>query len=449
MSNKIRPSEQKHKLFQELIEREDPEVFREFFKRGMEKLLQESVEGEVTDYLGRQWYEHRGSGDAKAGYRNGYYDRQVSTAEGPLRIRQPRVRESGERFESKILARLDRLEKRLKELAGEMYVRGLSTRDIEQTLVDEEGNALLSRSSVSRLNETLSEEYESFRKRDLSQFDVVYLFADGVYEAIRSYTNNQAILCSWGICADGTKTLLHVGAVEGESTEAWTAFFEDMLTRGLRQPLLVVSDGAKGIHKAIGECFPRAERQRCLAHKLRNILVKLPKEKQQEVLEKIRAVYYAPDEETARLLAARVIDEYAAIYPSAIQTFSQDLDACLVQLRYPSGHRRYIRTTNVLERAFEEEKRRTKVLPQHVHEKAAVGLVFAVLWRASIKWQRVLMTDLDLAQLKHIRSLICPHQHEDEFISYRLAGEPPIILHTRKDLTYFREGLGGMDARVL
>jgi transposase-like protein len=422
MSTKIRPSEQKHKLFQQLINREDPDLFREFFKRGMEKLLQESVEGEVTDFLGRAWYEHQQEETSKRGYRNGYYDRQVLTAEGPLHIRQPRVRESAEVFESKILARLDRLEVRLKELAGELYVRGLSTRDIEQTFVDDEGNALLSRSTVSRLNEKLNEEYESFRKRDLSQFDVVYLFADGVYEAIRGYTSNQAILCAWGICGDGTKTLLHVAAVQSESAEAWTVFFEDMLSRGLRQPLLATSDGAKGIHKAIGECFPRADRQRCLAHKLRNILVKLPKDKQQEVMEKIRAVYYAPDEETAKLLAAHVIDQYAVVYPSAIQTFSEDLDACIVHLRYPSGHRRYIRTTNLLERAFEEEKRRTKVIPQHVHERGAMGLVFAVLWRASNSWQRIQMTELELAQLKHIRTLICPEQHESNFISYRLVG---------------------------
>jgi transposase-like protein len=422
MSNNIRPSEEKHKLFRELIERGDPELFREFFKRGMEKLLQESVEGEVTDFLGRAWYEHRPEKASKAGYRNGYYDRQVSTAEGPLRIRQPRVRETDEPFESKILAQLDRLEDKLKELAGEMYVRGLSTRDIEETFVDDQGNALLSRSSVSRFNEKLNEEYESFRKRDLSEFDVAYLFADGVYEAIRSYTSNQAILCAWGICGDGTKILLHVAAVQSESAEAWTAFFEDMLNRGLRQPLLVTSDGAKGIHKAIGQCFPRAERQRCIAHKLRNILVKLPKDKQQAVLEKIRAVYYAPDEETARLLAAHVIEQYAAVYPAAMQTFSEDLDACIVQLRYPSGHRRYIRTTNVIERAFEEEKRRTKIIPQHVHERGAIGLVFAVLWRASISWQRVQMTQLELTQLKNIRNLICPAQHENNYISYRLVG---------------------------
>jgi transposase-like protein len=422
MSNKIRPSEEKHKLFRELIERGDPELFREFFKRGMEKLLQESVEGEVTDFLGRGWYEHRPEKASNAGYRNGYYDRQVSTAEGPLRIRQPRVRETDEPFESKILAQLDRLEDKLKELAGEMYVRGLSTRDIEETFVDAQGNALLSRSSVSRFNEKLNEEYERFRKRDLSEFDVAYLFADGVYEAIRNYTSNQAILCAWGICGDGTKTLLHVAAVQSESAEGWTAFFEDMLSRGLRQPLVVTSDGAKGIHKAIGECFPKSERQRCLAHKLRNILVRLPRDKHLEVLGQIRAVYYAPDEETARLLAAHVIEQYAAIYPAAMQTFSEDLDACLVQLRYPSGHRRYIRTTNLIERAFEEEKRRTKIIPQHVHEKGAIGLVFAVLWRASISWQRIQMTQLELTQLKHIRNLICPAQHESNFISYRLVG---------------------------
>ena len=143
-------------------------------------------------------------------------------------MRRPRVRDTDEPFESRLLARIEVLEQRIQQLAGEMYVRGLSTRDIEETLVDQDGEPLLSRSSVSRVCERLHEEYETFSERDLSELDVVYLFVDGVYEAGRDYTWNQAILCAWAICSGGSKQMLHLGCVSSESKDAWSTFFEEM-----------------------------------------------------------------------------------------------------------------------------------------------------------------------------------------------------------------------------
>ena len=124
---------------------------------------------------------------------------------------------------------------------------------------------------------------------------------------------------------------------------------------------------------AIAKHFPRADRLRCLAHKLRNLWGKLPKDLASVILLEFKAVYYAPDRATADLLATVMIDKYAQIYPAAVKCFFDDLDACLSHLKYPEGHRRYIRTTNMLERTFEEQKRRTKVLPQHQHERGGSG----------------------------------------------------------------------------
>ncbi len=191
------------------------------------------LEEEVTEFLGRERYQRS---DEPRGYRNGYRDKTFKTAEGRLKVRRPRVRDTEEPFKSGLLARMDKLEQRVEKLALEMYVRGLSTRDIEETLVDQDGEALLSRTSVSRICEQLHEEYEAFCQRDLSQLDVVYMFVDGVYEAVRDYTQNQAILCAWAICSDGTKEMLHLGCVASESAEAWSGFFAEMAGRGLRQP---------------------------------------------------------------------------------------------------------------------------------------------------------------------------------------------------------------------
>ncbi|GIV58184.1 MAG: IS256 family transposase [Rhodothermaceae bacterium] len=390
-------------------------------RRGTEALLQQSLEAEVTDFLGRDRYERADDETLHRGYRNGYRTRRLKTTEGTLTVKQPRLRQTIEPFESRLLNSLGRIEQRLERLALELYVRGLSTRDIEQALVDQDGRALLSRSAVSRLSEDLHAEYEAFATRELSGLDVVYLFVDGVYEAVRAYTKGQAILCAWAILSDGTKTLIHLEAAQSESRAAWGAFFEGLLARGMPHPLLVVHDGAPALKAAIAQYLPQSDRQRCLAHKLRNLTARMPQEARAQLLNEIKAVYYAPDQATAELLAERFITAYAASYPAVVRCFQDDLAACLVHLKYPLAHRKFIRTTNLLERAFVEEKRRTKVIPQHMNERGALKLVFAVLVRASERWRRVKMTPLELAQLRTIRQTMCPEPGESDTISFRLA----------------------------
>jgi transposase-like protein len=306
-------------------------------------------------------------------------------------------------------------------MALEMYARGLSTRDIEATLTDEAGKPLLSRSSMSRLSEELYAEYEAFATRDLSGLDVVYLFLDGVYEAVRHYTLNQAILCAWGILSDGTKQMIHLEAVGSESRDAWGGFLEDLLARGMPHPLLVVSDGGKGAIAALNKHLPRSKRQRCLTHKLRNIGARAPRDMQDQLLAEAKAVYYAPTRSAAETLAEDFIRTYASSYPGVVKIFSEDLEACLTQLEFPLAHRVFIRTTNLIERAFVEEKRRTKTIPTHVNERGAIKLVFAVLIRASYAWRRVKMTNLDLAHLRTLRAVMCPDEPESKTLSFRLA----------------------------
>lgn len=420
MKHKVRPFDELNKKLNEIFLNESGSLISELITTAAEKIIQEALENEVSDFLGRRWYEHNPSEEFR-GYRNGYQQKRIKSSEGTLNIRKPRVRENNEPFESMIMQRLDGIEDKLHKIAMESYVRGLSTRDIESTFTDKNGKPLISKSGISVMAEDFYKEYEEFSERDLSEYDVVYLFIDGVYEAVKNYTRNQAILCAWAICSDGSKRLLHIMAAESESSQCWSSFFQDMLDRGLRQPLLIISDGSKGIIKAITEKFPLADRQRCIAHKMRNLMSKLPLEGQKEVKDRVRSVYYAPDHETAETLASRFIEDYAGKYPSMVKCFSDDLQACLTHLKYPGGHRKHIRTTNTIERAFVEEKRRTKIIPQHAHERGAIGLVFSVLIRASNSWRKVNMSELELTQLKNMKKLICPENNESNYISYKLV----------------------------
>lgn len=427
MNKKVKPSKRLSKRIQQLTsgQAEADDLLAELVDLGAQKILQEGLEAEVDEFLGRGWYERSGPQEPK-GHRNGYWTKTFKTQSGPVQTQVPRVRGAEEDFESALLARLDNIEQRLKTLAVEMYTRGLSTRDIENTLTDGAGEPVVSRSEASRMSESLYEEYERWSGRDLSDYDVVYLFADGVYESVRSISGGRAVLCVWGICSDGRKVLLGLEAVASESAACWEDHFDDLIERGLSQPLFVVSDGGKGLKAALTKCFPYATRGRCIAHKMRNIMNKLPRDPKvrEPIKRKVKAIYYAPDRQTADQMAAGFIEAYAGEHPNMIKCFQADLQACLAHLEFPAGHRRYIRTTNLIERAFVEQKRRTKVIPAHINEKGAMKLIYGSLIRASRDWQKVGMDPLELTELKHLRKTMIPEEEittENNNISYQLA----------------------------
>jgi len=317
-------------------------------------ILEEALEGEVCDRIGRERYE-RADGEAK-GYRNGYRPGRMKTAEGTVEFSAPQVRETPEPFVSGIRENLTGRTKALEDLAVELYARGLSTRDIEDAFTDESGRRLLSRAAVSEITERLWAEYEAFIKRDLSEYRIVYLYIDGIAERLHAGQPREAVIAAWGIGEDGRKVLLHLMAGSKEDTETVRAFFQDMRVRGLGDPLLVVSDGAPGVIRAIEECFPRSARQRCLAHRMRNLAVKVPTDLWPEFKTRVAACYQAPSRAIARELATGIRSDYAATLPSAVSCFEDDFEACIAHLRLPVTHRRTTRTTNLLERLFVEER---------------------------------------------------------------------------------------------
>jgi transposase-like protein len=387
----------------------------------VKKIIQETLEQEVSDYLGRGYYER--TTEAKSGYRNGYENKAIKTAEGRIDIDVPQLRNTEVPYRSSFLREIKSLTPELKRLAIEMYVRGMSTRDIEEALKGPDGTTLISKDGVSDVTEALSEEYERFCTRDLSGFDVVYLFVDGVYESLRLELGaKEAVLCAWAILSNGRKVLLHLSLGNKESHDCWQQFFRDMLARGLRLPMLVITDGAPGLIRAIEESLPRSKRQRCLFHKLGNLANKLPQSAHAELMPKVKSVYYQTNREVAMLCATQIIEEFAEKYPTAISCFQDDLENCLNHIDFPAGHHKHIRTTNLIERAFGEQKRRTKVIPRFLDEKSCLKLVFATLIRASDKWNKVAMSEYDLALLKNIRKLYgWKNIDNDDFISLKIA----------------------------
>jgi transposase-like protein len=285
---------------------------------------------------------------------------------------------------------------------------------------------LLSRTAVSQITELLWEEYEAFAERDLSGFEVQYLFLDAVYESLRRQGGGkEGILSAWAICADGRKVMLHLALGNKESYPNWLEFLRDMVRRGLQTPVLVNTDGAPGLVRAVEEVFPNSLQQRCLAHKTRNVTDKVPDNVRAEVKNAVRAAYYAPNREVADMIAAETLKTYQSDYPSAMRSFQDDWQACVAYLRCPAIHHQRIRTTNLLERSFLEERRRTRTIPRFFTEKSCLKLVFATLWRASLRWQSVKMSDIERQQLKLLRrelgQLADDRQVTDELKASRLV----------------------------
>jgi transposase-like protein len=156
-------------------------------------------------------------------------------------------------------------------------------------------------------------------------------------------------------------------------------------------------------------------------HKLSNISSTLPESAKSEVMPKVRAVFSQTDREIAMLYMAKLVEEYASVYPSAIKCLQDDLDSCLSYMDFPVGHLKHIRTTNLLERRFEEQKRRTKIIPRFLDEKSCLKLVYATLIRVSERWQKVSMSEYDLALLRNVRKLYGWGEEENGFISNKVA----------------------------
>ena len=405
---RIPPSEQIRKELDELLNKgidglENP--IGSLVQLGAQLVVQELLERETTEQLGRAHYQHHKPGEPLRGHRNGYEPGRLRTAEGEIEVQVPQVRDWIEEgpYRSSLMTFLRGNSDVLNRLATEMYARGLSVRDVEDALQDATGDPLLSRTAVSELSETLWEDYQAFCERDLSSFAVEYVFVDAVYEGLRQWGCSQGLLCAWAICQDGRKVILHLALGSRESYDNCLAFLRDMVRRGLRTPVLVATDGAPGLISAVEQVWGKSLRQRCLAHKMRNILDKVSPAAREEIKRRVQDVFYAPSLEIAKERAAKVLHDYQKEHPAAMRSFNDDLEACLVYLRCPLAHHKSIRTTNLLERAFQESRRRTKVIPHFFTEKACLKLVFSALWKTSQRWRKVTMTELEQQQLKLLR----------------------------------------------
>ena len=401
MSKRVPASETTRKRIEALVNGQAGSGERsELVKLAAQLIVEEMLEGEVADLVGRPYY---GRGEHAGGHRNGYRRGKLDTAEGRIEYAVPQVR-GIEGWRSAVRAALSGRTEELERLALEMWARGLSVRDIEAAFVDDTGRCVLTKSAVSQVTERLWADYQAFASRDLSEHRVVYLFVDGIAERLHLGQRREAVLAAWGITAQGYKVLLGLLPGTKEDTVSCKEFLRDLKSRGLTDPVLVITDGAPGLIRAVEEVFPRSLRQRCLAHRIRNLQGKVPEELWPEVKGQAHAAYRASSPALARLTAEEFVARFEKELPSATRCFLDDFEACIAHLRLPIAHRRAIRTTNLLERLFGEERRRTKVIPHAFGERPVLKLMYASLIRASQSWQRVAINEFELRQIDDLKA---------------------------------------------
>ena len=345
------------------------------------EVLQEILEVEMDQALGAAKSERS---EMRLGYRSGYYPRTLVTRVGKISLRVPRDREG--RFSTEIFDRYQRSEKALVLAIAEMYVQGVSTRDVTEIAEELFGDSI-SASSVSRLSKSLDQTLSSFANRKLEQ-EYPYLILDARYEKVREngVVSSKAILIAIGVNIDGKREVLGIEIANRESANSWKDFISHLKARGLHGVQLVISDAHTGLQAAITQLLTDALWQRCYVHALRNAKDYLPRKSNDSCLSDLKFIYEQRSLEDAHKEFRAWVDKWADKYPKLISWAEENIFETLTFYRFPPQHRIHLRSSNVLERLNQEIKRRTLVVRIFPNQDSALRLIRAIGAEIHERW---------------------------------------------------------------
>jgi len=370
------------------------------FGSGM--LLKHAIAGEITEYLGRSHYER---GEEFKGHRNGVQRTRLDTPMGVVEYDRPKVA-NAPGFKSQYHVRHMRRPEEFAQAVTDMYVNGTSTRKIKKSLKAVAGERTrLSKSTVSRITKRLRNEFAEWKTRSLEGLEVAYLFLDAIRIGMRLQSSpKDAVLIAYAIMSDGHMELIAIDLGHSESDRSWGKFVSDIKARGLKDPLLVCSDGNAGVIKAIDSNFTTSYRQRCVKHREANILDAVPKQEHGPVKKALKKIFYgATSLEQAKQHLKDFKKQFAKTYPTAMERLTTDLDQCLGYYLFPVNHWKRIRTSNKLERLNKEIKRRLKVIGRHPDEHGCLSLIYAVSQRYAEQQNGFTVTELERAVWNRLR----------------------------------------------
>jgi transposase-like protein len=348
-------------------------------------LLEGALEAEMTVLLEAGRYRRT---ETRRGRRNGFYERDLVTQYGIVTaIRVPRVRQ-GE-VERSVFSAYQRRQAQVDLLIRDVFLAGVSTRRVGETLESLLGTPV-SAQTVSRVARSLDREVQRFHEAPLTD-DLQYLFLDGVSMRLKvaGGVKRRMVLCAYGISLAGERRLLDFRLHESESQASWEAFLSQLRERGLlgKHLRLIATDGGSGLHAALQTVYPYVPRQRCWAHKLRNVANLLKRSQQEECLEGARAIYQAENRQAAINAYWAWGRRWRKEAPKAVECLRKDLQELLSFFACPEAHRRKVRTTNVIERCFREVRRRTRPMTCFNDDKSCERIIYSVASHLNRKWK--------------------------------------------------------------
>lgn len=360
--------------------------FKPMARQALKQLVEQRLEEEMAQYLGLSRYEHAAD---RHDYRNGHYVRHLLTEMGDLELLVPRSRKG--KFPSKLFERYARRCRSVDKVLLACFCLGLSTRKAASVLAPVLGEKV-SASTISRLARDLDREVKLYHGRELGD-RYRYLFFDGVVLKSKGALKVQKkiLLCAFGITVQGRHEMIDFYPAPSESAACWETFLRDLYQRGLKgSPCqLMASDGGTGLHQALQIVYPKILLQRCWAHKTRNVLDKVKKADQVALKKALNRISHALNRREAIKAYWRFSSRWRKTYPRAVACLEKDLDQLLsfFQINKPQLWSR-LRTTNLIERAFREVRRRTRPMGVMAHTQSLQRIVFAVFHHLNQNWSQ-------------------------------------------------------------
>ncbi len=360
---------------QEVVQQAFHQQLRDHIRGAVRLVMEEIMREELTQFLGAQWGE---CSPARKGYRNGSYTRDLATASGQIEdLKVPRDREG--KFHTHLFDRSSRYEEQVAEGLTQMFVSGTSTHkvgEVAQTLMGVTPSA----SAISRLNHSLTEQFEAWRCRSLQgHWRVLYL--DGIYLEVRhgDQVDPTIILAAMGVDLEGNKEILAIRACAQESQDGWMCVLQDLRTRGVSDVDLIVTDGHEGLLAAVSVLFTATPRQRCLVHKQRNVMNAIPRREHEHIAAELAGIWNQPTKEQAVTELAAFKGKYRERYPEAVRSLCEDEAHLLTFYAFPQSMHRHIRSTNAIESFFRNVRRRTDQIDTFTTETSCLSIVWAVM----------------------------------------------------------------------
>jgi putative transposase len=361
-----------------LLEQDDVDALRE----GVRVLAQAVMETEVSSQIGAAPYERS---TERLAYRNGYRTRRWDTRVGTIELKIPKVT-AGAYFPS-LLEPRRRAEKALHAVVVEAYVKGVSTRKVDD-LVRALGIDGISRSEVSRICKVLDDEVRGFLGRPIDQ-ECPYVWLDATFHKVREAGRvvSVATVVAIGVTSSGERIVLGAATGPSEDHQFWVTFLRSLVKRGLRGVRLVISDAHEGLRQAIAKVLHEASWQRCRVHFMRNLLSTVPKQAQDAVAAIVRSIFSQPDHSSATTQLHDVAKMLFDRFPQAAELLEDASEDVLAHLHFPREHRRRLHSTNPLERLHKEIKRRTRVVGIFPTRDSLMRMVGTLLAEQDDEWQ--------------------------------------------------------------